>query len=146
MDQKVGRNQPCPCGSGNKYKRCCLRKDEAQGRRPTVRAPVAPPGFHFTTDDPLDVLSNSVRDFINDKRYDAADRACAQLRRDYPDVVDGWWRQAMVHEARGNRRMAADYYRKAAKMAQQQGGFDGVQDWLDLADQLEKDLPADPVA
>ena len=22
---KVGRNQPCPCGSGLKYKRCCLR-------------------------------------------------------------------------------------------------------------------------
>jgi len=22
---KVGRNDPCPCGSGNKYKRCCGR-------------------------------------------------------------------------------------------------------------------------
>ena len=22
---KIGRNDPCPCGSGNKYKRCCLR-------------------------------------------------------------------------------------------------------------------------
>ena len=22
---KVGRNSPCPCGSGKKYKRCCLR-------------------------------------------------------------------------------------------------------------------------
>lgn len=21
---KVGRNQPCPCGSGKKYKKCCL--------------------------------------------------------------------------------------------------------------------------
>lgn len=21
---KIGRNQPCPCGSGEKYKRCCL--------------------------------------------------------------------------------------------------------------------------
>jgi SWIM/SEC-C metal-binding protein len=21
--QKVGRNEPCPCGSGNKYKKCC---------------------------------------------------------------------------------------------------------------------------
>ncbi len=25
---KVGRNDPCPCGSGKKYKNCCLRKDE----------------------------------------------------------------------------------------------------------------------
>jgi len=24
--EKVGRNEPCPCGSGRKYKRCCLRK------------------------------------------------------------------------------------------------------------------------
>ena len=24
---KVGRNAPCPCGSGKKYKRCCLSRD-----------------------------------------------------------------------------------------------------------------------
>jgi len=23
---KVGRNAPCPCGSGKKYKNCCLKK------------------------------------------------------------------------------------------------------------------------
>lgn len=22
---RVGRNDPCPCGSGKKYKKCCLR-------------------------------------------------------------------------------------------------------------------------
>jgi len=26
--KKVGRNDPCPCGSGKKYKRCCLAKEE----------------------------------------------------------------------------------------------------------------------
>jgi len=26
---KIGRNDPCPCGSGQKYKRCCLPRDEA---------------------------------------------------------------------------------------------------------------------
>ena len=26
--QKVGRNDPCPCGSGKKYKKCCLGKDK----------------------------------------------------------------------------------------------------------------------
>jgi len=25
-DEDVGRNDPCPCGSGRKYKKCCLRK------------------------------------------------------------------------------------------------------------------------
>ncbi len=23
-DAKVGRNDPCPCGNGKKYKKCCL--------------------------------------------------------------------------------------------------------------------------
>lgn len=23
---KVGRNEPCPCGSGKKFKRCCLER------------------------------------------------------------------------------------------------------------------------
>jgi preprotein translocase subunit SecA len=26
---KVGRNEPCPCGSGKKYKACCMRQREA---------------------------------------------------------------------------------------------------------------------
>ena len=25
---KTGRNQPCPCGSGQKYKKCCAQKVE----------------------------------------------------------------------------------------------------------------------
>jgi preprotein translocase subunit SecA len=25
-DRKVGRNEPCPCGSGKKYKKCCIGK------------------------------------------------------------------------------------------------------------------------
>ncbi len=28
---KVGRNHPCPCGSGKKYKNCCEAKDNAAG-------------------------------------------------------------------------------------------------------------------
>jgi tetratricopeptide (TPR) repeat protein len=35
----VGRNHPCPCGSGKKYKKCCLLKESGQ-----VPAPVAEPG------------------------------------------------------------------------------------------------------
>ena len=26
---KIGRNDPCPCGSGKKYKKCCLLKNES---------------------------------------------------------------------------------------------------------------------
>ncbi len=30
-DKKVGPNDPCPCGSGKKYKKCCRDKDIANG-------------------------------------------------------------------------------------------------------------------
>jgi len=29
--KKVERNAPCPCGSGKKYKQCCLKREEALG-------------------------------------------------------------------------------------------------------------------
>jgi hypothetical protein len=29
MEKTIGRNDPCHCGSGNKYKKCCLAKDTA---------------------------------------------------------------------------------------------------------------------
>ncbi|MEJ2727207.1 MAG: type I methionyl aminopeptidase [Deltaproteobacteria bacterium] len=31
---KVGRNDPCPCGSGKKYKKCCLGKEMPVNRDP----------------------------------------------------------------------------------------------------------------
>lgn len=30
----IGRNDPCPCGSGTKYKRCCLGKERTEPVRP----------------------------------------------------------------------------------------------------------------
>ncbi len=31
QEQRIGRNQPCPCGSGKKYKNCCLRNRTGAG-------------------------------------------------------------------------------------------------------------------
>ena len=28
INQKINRNAPCPCGSGKKYKHCCIGKEE----------------------------------------------------------------------------------------------------------------------
>lgn len=36
----LGRNEPCPCGSGHKYKRCCWEHDESVRRQ--LRAAVVP--------------------------------------------------------------------------------------------------------
>ena len=32
-DKKAGPNDPCPCGSGKKYKKCCMQKDKNAGRQ-----------------------------------------------------------------------------------------------------------------
>jgi hypothetical protein len=34
----LGRNEPCHCGSGKKYKQCCLNKDEAAERSARAKA------------------------------------------------------------------------------------------------------------
>src|SRR5262249_44249936 len=43
--QKISRNDPCPCGSGKKFKHCCIGKGiDCQARRaaPARRLPLAP--------------------------------------------------------------------------------------------------------
>ncbi len=35
---QVGRNEKCPCGSGRKYKQCCLPKDEEKARKAREKA------------------------------------------------------------------------------------------------------------
>ena len=32
MTSKIGRNDPCPCGSGKKYKKCCMAADVTEIR------------------------------------------------------------------------------------------------------------------
>jgi hypothetical protein len=36
--QHVGRNDRCPCGSGRKYKQCCLAADEEKARQSREKA------------------------------------------------------------------------------------------------------------
>jgi hypothetical protein len=31
-EKRIGRNDPCPCGSGLKYKKCCLERDAEAAR------------------------------------------------------------------------------------------------------------------
>lgn len=41
MSENVGRNDPCPCGSGKKYKQCCISKKQPKttfgGRKFTAK-------------------------------------------------------------------------------------------------------------
>lgn len=38
-NKTIGRNDPCPCGSGRKYKRCCLAKDEQRAAQEREHVP-----------------------------------------------------------------------------------------------------------
>jgi len=38
VEANLGRNDPCHCGSGKKYKQCCLGKDEEKARTARAKA------------------------------------------------------------------------------------------------------------
>ncbi len=118
--ENVGRNDPCPCGSGKKHKKCCLSKDEAAKPRVSeparLRPPLPPPMFPqgpFESD--LDKLSNGVLDAIVARRFDEAERLCEQLQTEFPEVIDGRWRLAMVREAQERFEEAAALYAEVLK-------------------------------
>jgi tetratricopeptide (TPR) repeat protein len=117
---KIGRNDPCPCNSGKKYKKCCLASDEAAARAaPPAQiagVPARRPSVASYVQDELDELteaSNAVVDMVQAGNLDAAEQAAHDLLARFPDVHDGYDRLGMVCEARGDHRQAADYYRKA---------------------------------
>ena len=119
---KVGRNQPCPCGSGKKYKRCCWDKDQRAwvdvvNDMPPILEHLAATDELYAIEE-LDRLSNSVPRLVTEGRLDEADAVCEQLRTDYPEVHDWMMRKAMVCEARGEYAQAMDYCQR-------------VIDWMD---------------
>jgi len=125
---KTGRNDPCHCGSGKKYKRCCLQKDQIAESAALAQAAAAsaaeasqhdhnPEGCdfrgHFSDDeDELTRDSNTVVDLVQEGKLDQAETAARELLVRYPEVHEGYDRLGMVYEARGEPRQAADCYRK----------------------------------
>lgn len=45
QQKQPGRNDPCPCGSGKKYKACCMKENLPQGKK-KIKASILskPPG------------------------------------------------------------------------------------------------------
>jgi tetratricopeptide (TPR) repeat protein len=109
---KIGRNDPCPCGSGKKYKHCCLEKDQKAERASAVAELVA-----WQEAQALDAASNAVVDLVHAGRLDEAEQAARELLVRYPEVHDGYDRLGMVHEARSQFREAANCYRKVVEFA-----------------------------
>jgi tetratricopeptide (TPR) repeat protein len=150
---KTGRNDPCPCGSGQKYKRCCLEKDQAAehqilaarraelatlqaARQAELAALQAARQAEFNELQAmmqefleLDDASNGVVDLVHAGRLDEAEQAARNLLIRYPEVPDGHDRLGMVYEARGRAAQAADCYRKVVDfMRAHPGDFDPLQE------------------
>jgi len=131
---KISRNAPCPCGSGKKYKKCCLQNDlknsatSKNTATPMVEKPVDEEQEDmkqiYKEVQELDDLSNSVIDLIQAKSFDEAEEVCHQLLEIYPDQVDGFERMARLYEAKGNREKAAKYHRKTVDFMLSHDGFD----------------------
>ena len=150
---KTGRNDPCPCGSGKKYKHCCLEKDRAAQLAPAVRQRVALQAQKanqaaqrkdyqaaLQEAQALDAASNAVVDMVHAGRLDEAEQAARELLVRYPEVHDGYDRLGMVHEARGQFREAAHCYRKVIEFtrANPEDYDDGIVDsFLELIVKLE---------
>ena len=157
---RTGRNDPCPCGSGKKYKHCCLDKDRAAELAPAIAQRVALQAQKanqvalqkdyqeellesqdaWQEAQGLDAASNAVVDLVHAGRLDEAEQAARALLLRYPEVHDGYDRLGMVHEARGQFREAADCYRlviefKRAHPADYDAGF--VDSFLELIVKLE---------
>ena len=157
---RIGRNDPCPCGSGKKYKHCCLDKDRVAEFAPAVRQRVALQAqkanrVALRKDDQeellesqavlqeaqaLDAASNAVVDLVHAGRLDEAEQAARELLARYPEMHDGYDRLGMVHEARSQFREAADCYRKVIELTRANpedydAGF--VDSFLELIVKLE---------
>lgn len=130
----VFRNDPCPCGSGKKYKKCCLKKaKKASAAHAKPRQPLDVPTSQLAelgVDDEiydleeLDGVSNSVLAMIKEKNFDAALRTCTQLLEEWPDFPDGLHRSALVHHAMDDFEKAKDYYARTIAFTEHHDGFE----------------------
>jgi len=50
VSKSIARNDPCHCGSGRKYKRCCQAKDEAAEREARAKAEAEAPEPEASSD------------------------------------------------------------------------------------------------
>jgi len=139
---KPGRNDPCPCGSGNKYKKCCLPKEEGVEREQLAKVEArraenaaahrSPPlrdvkaaiaailsSAEDADEDELTIASNAAADLVRAGKLDEAEQAARNLQARFPEVHDGYDRLGMVHEARGENRQAADCYRKVIALVRE---------------------------
>lgn len=82
--QKTGRNDPCPCGSGKKYKKCCLSQHE-EARRSIPPDQLQEMEKRAVLRDKLDKQLQRGFELLFSQEFDKAKRFASQLLESYPE-------------------------------------------------------------
>jgi hypothetical protein len=103
---KIGRNDPCPCGSGKKYKKCCLRKDEERirkAKRPDDSEELFEDEIETGYELDLEFDQEEAEPDVEERDFDIEERESFHsktISEDVPEIseqeraiVDEWWRQ-----------------------------------------------------
>lgn len=71
----IGRNDPCHCGSGKKYKKCHLEQDEMKNQKKRQEAAL-----------------NAVKVAAEDEKKEGSSQSDAK-KNDIPDRKKGWFKE-----------------------------------------------------
>jgi hypothetical protein len=82
--EKIGRNEPCPCGSGKKYKHCCLVKHEAARQ---AKDPEQAANLRAKEREQEQLIKRIEKAFglLNSRQYIEAIRFASNLISNYPN-------------------------------------------------------------
>ena len=102
---KVGRNDPCPCGSGRKYKQCCLLSESSGS--------VASTAAQSAALDPVAARYNRAVSAHVDGDLDGAIRGYREVLGQTPEHVDARYNLALALGTQGKLEEAVASYRLA---------------------------------
>ena len=99
-----GRNDPCPCGSGKKYKKCCMNKENSL---PTQK--------NQSVEVPIQVLVNEAKQAFTNGRLEDVKQISEQIISRSPTNEDGNHLLGLVEFHAGNLFSADSFLEKAVR-------------------------------
>jgi tetratricopeptide (TPR) repeat protein len=147
--RKTGRNDPCHCGSGKKYKRCCMARDAEAASASLAAAaigvlPLHNPRFCEDCNDKLQAQVRMITALVSTGKLDEAEQASHEMLQHYPDLHEGHDCLGMIAQARGDHHQAAEAYRKVIAIAAKEPSFyrsGFTEHYRDLIARLEQSPP-----
>jgi len=98
---KLGRNDPCPCGSGKKYKKCCLPKDQIIAVRPTAipQSQAEEPAARSDETSKTDVTHPNEAAFtpVPSEAENEGDFQHPEISDEENRIANEWWAQVGEH-------------------------------------------------